>query len=84
VILWDFETATELARFTGHTNQVWNVAFATDGKTVFSAAYDGTVRQWRVEDQSLEELLRWIDDNRYVRDFTCEERAQHRIAPLCE
>jgi len=32
----------------------------------------------------MDTLLTWIQANRYVREFTCEERAQYRIAPLCE
>ena len=33
---------------------------------------------------SLEELLDWIQTNRYVRQLTCEERAQYGIEMLCE
>jgi len=29
-------------------------------------------------------LLAWVHDNRYIRDFTCAERAQYQIEPLCK
>jgi hypothetical protein len=34
---------------------------------------------WRID--SLDELFRWIDDNRYVRDLTCSERELYNLAP---
>ena len=34
--------------------------------------------------QSLDELIGWIRDNRHLREFTCEERDIYRIEPLCE
>jgi hypothetical protein len=45
---------------------------------------DEAVIQWRIVDIPLDELLAWVRANRYVRDFTCEERAQYDITPLCE
>jgi hypothetical protein len=33
---------------------------------------------------SLDKVRAWIDDNRYVRELTCEERETYRIEPLCE
>jgi hypothetical protein len=30
------------------------------------------------------DVLAFIDDNRVLRDFTCEEREQYRIRPLCD
>jgi WD40 repeat protein len=83
VILWDFETGEELRRFTEHTDGIEQVAFSPDGKTAFSSSHDGTAIQWRISDWPLDELLTWIKKNRYVRDFTCEEREQYRIEPLC-
>lgn len=84
VILWDFETGKELRRFTGHTSAVPYVAFSPDGQSAFSSSFDNTVIQWQVTKWPLDRLLEWIEDNRYVRDFTCDERAQYRIEPLCE
>lgn len=84
IILWDFETGRELRRFTGHTAPVWGVVFSPDGQTAYSSSFDGALIEWQISDWSMEEVLDWVQDNRYMRDFTCEERAQYRIEPLCE
>src|SRR5207253_759312 len=47
-----------------------------------SASADKTVRVWRIS-RTLGDLVQWIHDNRYVRDLTCDERAQYRVEPLC-
>jgi WD40 repeat protein/DNA-binding XRE family transcriptional regulator len=84
VILWDFETGELLRRFTGHTGWVPSVAFSPDGQTAFSVSDDGSLIEWQVADPPLEELIAWAHANRYVRELTCEERARHRVEPLCE
>lgn len=86
--LWNFETEEEIQRFRGHSAStiIWKLVFHPDGQTAFSAALDpqGDVIQWRIADWPLDELLPWVHENRYVRAFTCEERAQYRIEPLCK
>jgi hypothetical protein len=42
------------------------------------------VREWRVSGWELDDLLAWAHENRYVRDFTCEERTTYRVEPMCE
>ena len=84
VILWDFETGEELRRFSGHTAWVPDVAFSPDGHTAFSVSLDGSLTQWQVTDLPLDELIRWVRANRYLRELTCEERTQYKIEPLCE
>ncbi len=32
----------------------------------------------------MDEVCDWIDDNRYVRELSCEERELYLIKPLCE
>jgi WD40 repeat protein len=83
IILWDFATGEEQRRFNA-SDIVYSIAFDPDGQTVFTAHYDGPVIQWQVADWPLGKLLTWVHDNRYLRDFTCEERAQYRVEPLCE
>ncbi len=80
VNLWDFETGGIVRHFRGYTN--WgNVAFGPDEQTAFSAggsASDGII-EWRIADMPLDELIEWAYAHRYIRDFTCEERAlSHR------
>ncbi|MGD8462334.1 MAG: BTAD domain-containing putative transcriptional regulator [Anaerolineae bacterium] len=83
VILWDFETGEELRRFKGHTAVVPGVVFSPNGQSAFSVSLDGALIEWQVADLPLDQLLDWIDANRYVRDLTCEERAQYRVEPYC-
>jgi WD40 repeat protein/DNA-binding CsgD family transcriptional regulator len=88
LVLWDYATGLEVQRFQGHASAtvVWNVVFSPDGQTAFSSALgpEEAVIQWRIVDMPLDDLRAWIAANRYVRDFTCEERAQYAIPPLCE
>lgn len=83
VILWDYATGEVLRRFAGHTGWVFDVAFSPDGRRLYSASADGTVRAWQVSAWEVADLLDWVQANRHVREFTCEERAQYRIEPLC-
>jgi WD40 repeat protein len=83
LILWDIATGEELYRFDGHTKSVQDVSFNPDGKTAFSAGKDGELIQWRIVDLPIDNLIEWIKANRYIRDFTCEEREQYQVEPLC-
>jgi WD40 repeat protein len=84
VILWDFETGEDLRHFSEHTGMVLDVVFSPDSQTAFSVSFDGALIEWQVADLPLDELLAWIHTNRYVRDLTCDERAQYRVEPLCD
>jgi WD40 repeat protein len=35
-----------VATLRGHTDQVWGVCFAADGRGLFSTSWDGTLRLW--------------------------------------
>ncbi|MFN8371697.1 MAG: LpqB family beta-propeller domain-containing protein [Anaerolineae bacterium] len=82
VILWDVASGSELQRFVGHTNDVRSVAFNADGSEAISSSGDGTVRLWRILTTS-EALVSWIEQNRYVRELTCQERERFGVPPLC-
>jgi WD40 repeat protein/serine/threonine protein kinase len=84
VILWDYATGEKVRRFKGHLGWIFDVQFSADGERLYSASADGTVREWRVGSWGLDDLSAWVHENRYIRDFTCTERAQYRIEPLCE
>ena len=83
--LWDLEN-TELIRQFGYAEPavVFDVAMSPDGTTALSGSSEQTIVQWRLDYPSLDELRAWIEQNRYVRELNCEERAMYQIEPLCE
>jgi serine/threonine protein kinase/WD40 repeat protein len=48
IILSDMKTGEQLMTLVGHEGDVWDMAFAPDGKTLASASADGSVRLWPV------------------------------------
>ncbi len=87
VRVWDVATGQEIQRFGavdgrgGHQDSVTSAVVSADGRTLFSAGLDGTVR---VLPYSIDVLLSWVEQQRYVRPLSCDERAQFRVEPLCE
>jgi WD40 repeat protein len=47
--LWDIESGAQRHSFTGHTDNITNVAFSPDGITLLTSSTDGTVRLWDVQ-----------------------------------
>ena len=47
--MYDAHTGAELALFTGHTEEVKDIAFSPDGQTLASTANDMTIRLWDIE-----------------------------------
>lgn len=81
VIVWDIATGQEVRRYLGHRGEVTAVRMAHGGRAVISTGADLTVREWRI-DATQEELLAWIRANRYVAEFTPEQRKQYQIELL--
>jgi WD40 repeat protein len=81
--LWDVATGSEIREFDGHTNWVLSVVFSPDGSFILSGAEDNTARTWHMA-RTLDELVTWARDNRYVPELSCAEREQYRVEPLCE
>ncbi len=75
VNIWEAAAGDLLRQITGHGGLVHTTLFMPDG-LVLSAAEDGFVKSW---DPALDEqqLLAWAHENRYIPEFSCEERARY-------
>jgi WD40 repeat protein/serine/threonine protein kinase len=82
VIIWDIDTEEEIRRFTEHIGNVLSIDISPDSDMILSGSADGTMILWQT--LPLRELITWTHQNRFIRAFTCEERAFYRIQPLCE
>jgi len=49
--LWDLETLKIKAKFRGHHNKVKKILFSSNGKKIFSASDDGTIKIWDIKKQ---------------------------------
>jgi WD40 repeat protein/transcriptional regulator with XRE-family HTH domain len=84
IILWDLATGKELRRHTVHNALSFQAAFSPDGQTVYSVSADETLIVWRIGDPTLDTLLSWIKDNRYMRELTCEEITLYQVETKCD
>jgi WD40 repeat protein len=79
-VLWDLAT--------GQSTRHWNMPvcgfnsleFSSDGQMLMAGSHR-TLHTYTFSDNRL--VLEWLRANRYIREFTCEERQQYRIEPLC-
>ena len=83
LILWGAATGEALRTFSEHSAGVTKVANSPDGRLAYSAGQDGLVIVRPIDELPVDDVLAFIRDNRVLRDFTCEEREQYRILPLC-
>ncbi len=79
--LWQVETGEEIRRYKG--GFISSPHFTPDGRHAVVGYHDGTVELWRI-DSTLDELLTWTENNRYIPELTCEQRELYRVEPLCE
>jgi len=48
VRLWDTKTWTERATLRGHEDEVYSLAFSSDGRRIITGGKDGSVRLWQI------------------------------------
>lgn len=77
--VWDFETEEILHRFIAHSDFVFDVVFHPNEQRAYTAGVDGKLIEWSSFDLALDELLLWVEANRYVRELTCDERTQYHL-----
>jgi WD40 repeat protein len=83
LILWDLATGSPIRRNHTHTAPAFDLTLSPDDQTIYSVSADETLVAWHIGDPSLEGLLAWIEENRYVRELTCAEREQYNVEPFC-
>ena len=83
VRIWSIATQQELLRFDAHQDWISEVQFLSDGRSAIAADQRNIMIRWEVA-STTGEIREWALENRYVRDFTCGEREQFRIEPLCD
>ncbi|MGD8753640.1 MAG: WD40 repeat domain-containing protein, partial [Anaerolineales bacterium] len=82
LILWDLDSGEAIRNFKAHNAPVAHVTFSPQGDWVLTNALDGAVHIWQVH-RTLDELVDWVQENRYVRQLTCAERDLYGVQPLC-
>lgn len=82
LFLWDISTGTLLRRYNGHEDWIVDITFINGGHAIASSGWtDRTIRIWRIH--SLDELLKWIKNNRAVLPLSCDEKQNYQVLPLC-
>lgn len=83
--LWNVQSGEELAQLRGHTGDLLQARFLRNDRMLISQDWltDYTLRVWELPPEILYELVDWVRENRYIRGFTCKERENYRIEPLC-
>ena len=69
----------EIAVVSGSENLkiVREVGFIGQTDDIYSRSWDGSARLWRIERPA--DLLRWVQENRFIREFTLPEKRRYRI-----
>lgn len=78
VRMWDWATGEEMQRFTEHNDWIQEVIFSYDDSFAISAGQDPAARIWRINRDALA-LRTFAEENRYIRDLSCSERAVYRL-----
>ena len=78
--LWDLATGAQLARWIAHVGGVQHSEITDDGTLALSMGVDQTLRLWKVD--VLTDPVKWVQDNRYVRELTADERRLYGLDGL--
>ncbi len=79
MILWDVATGNLVRRIEGNYGRVWNVAFSPDDKYILSNSQADDPIVWETFPPPLDEIIQWVRDNRYLREFSTNECITYRL-----
>ena len=83
IMLWDAETGDPVHIFAHIQNPFRMVAsFSPDGLQIVVSGND--ILSFYDISNLPDDYQTWVEENRYIPDFTCEQRATYHIQPLCE
>ncbi|MBN1123118.1 MAG: protein kinase [Anaerolineae bacterium] len=77
VVLQHPESGVLLHRFFADYPNESDIAISPDGEFALIQSMDSSIHLWQIG-------LAWVPENRYLPEFTCEERIEYRIDPLCD
>jgi WD40 repeat protein len=80
LMLWNLKTG-ELVRRSSGLGVIFDLALNPDSSTVLFGTSDTMIYHWRLSNPTLDELQEWIQNNRYIRDLSCEEQSLYQIIP---
>lgn len=79
--MWDLSSGFEVRRYS-LSEQVFinlqNLTYGASGTTLLTGLTDGSLRLWRLI-PTVDDLLIWTFQNRYVPQLTCDQRVQFRL-----
>jgi WD40 repeat protein len=79
-----FETETwgDIAEFTVD-DEIRSLVFDSNASRLFAGTKSGIVHAWLIS-PDIDNTLRWIKNNRYVKVFSCLEREEYNIQDRCD
>jgi WD40 repeat protein/serine/threonine protein kinase/DNA-binding SARP family transcriptional activator len=83
LIVWDVETGDLLRQISGHEGVVNFVNFSQDSELIRSASEEGKIKLWRPI-PSLDHLIAWIKENRFVPPLACDLQLKYGLTKSCE
>ncbi len=60
--IWDLQNEAFVQYLDGHTDSVYDVVFASDNQTIYSASADKTIRYWHIGNPSENKIFATLDD----------------------
>ena len=85
MVLWDWERGQIVRRYRTFVGNPLDIRVSADGRTAYTVEdrEAAVLRVWRL-DLTDEALYDWIATNRYVPEFSCQQRVDYNILPLCD